>query len=218
MVRMRAWAPSAIKDTVHGVGNVGDVVRGIDIFAVPATGKGDLHADSIRTRHVGEAGKLEIFVGALALAAETANADGSAVEVGSGSTLDRVSGNHPEAGRERVDLVVVGARAMQVVDVHATGGSIAVSHDGHVPEGAVRVAVVELGGPVGGHVLLDVAGAADRVASILKVHAGVEAITAAQDVGMLRDSAGLGDGIDALVIEAATATDHERSLDRKQDR
>lgn len=71
---------------------------------------------------------------------------------------------------------------------------------------------VYLGSPVCGHVLLDVARAADGLAGVIEVHGEVEAIAAAQDVDMVRNSAGLGDGVGALVVETAAATNNEGRL------
>lgn len=77
---------------------------------------------------------------------------------------------------------------------------------------AVLSAKIHLGGPVGGHVLLDVAGAADRVARVLEIHGEVEPIATTQYVDMLRDLARLDNGVGALVVEAAATAHHKCRL------
>lgn len=86
---------------------------------------------------------------------EADEADSLTGEVVGVCTLERITGKHAEVLGESGKVVVVGATSLQVVDGHAAENALTITSLRDINKCAVLRLIVELGGPVVGHVLLD---------------------------------------------------------------
>jgi hypothetical protein len=170
--RVRCRARAVVVRVLGRVGHVGLVVRRVQVYAIPARREEDLGAQTIGADLVRKA--TGVSRGATVI--KTDKADSLASEVVGLCTLEGVTGKHTEAFRESGEVVVVGTASLEVVNSHTTVDTLAVTSLGNINECAVLRLVVELGGPVVGHVLLDRARRACTATGISICHLSLESL------------------------------------------
>jgi len=170
MDRVRGRASTIVVGTRFRERNVAAVRRRVQVDTIPAAREEDLSTNTIGAvvawQTVGLSSGRTIVV-------EAGEADSVGLEVTSEVALEWVTRNHAEASRESNEGVVVGARALQVVDGRATERSASVTSLRHSLDTAVGELEVELGGPVSRKIGGDGARGTAGVAELVVV--GVEA-------------------------------------------
>jgi hypothetical protein len=208
--RVRGRARSVIGGTAAGVGHVRLVIGRVEVHTIPAGWEEDLGTETVGA--VGGGHSPGLGRGGWIIQADEAHSLGS--EIIGLVTLERVTSKHAEALGEGLELVVVRAGALQVVDVHASVNTVSIAELRNVLERAVLELIVQLGGPVVGQVGLDWAGRALGRASLGIVHIEAESITTGDGMNVARDGTRADNGVCTLGRDTTWAGHTEEGSSR----
>lgn len=133
------------------IGHVGLVIRSVKVLSIPARREENLRSKTVGTVHVWEGRSFGIS--GILVVIEAVVTDSVGRGVIARRSLEGVTGNHPETFGESLQLVVVRARPLQVVNQTTT-------HLVNFLEGTILMLVVKDRSPVIGEITMDGTGGA----------------------------------------------------------